>query len=367
MENNNKEETIQGITERTAKASSDYERTNTELKRKYLIWNIEAFNLVAKRVSTYRGTFGTGYPFYALNSKLEGELPIISEQIRYNRELVKDGRKFQKSIWECKSCLKRNYNIMPDLKTICKPCPNMMENFKPRKIMNRLPDIDMWIVCEDGDENIKKTEKELEELLGEIGMRTSDVEPLRTLDDVGEIAEDLKNGNNPKRFLPIDAHIIEYSKIKELIEQVPDELNFAEQEGKTAYLPIRPKSLRKHWQYDDAAYNFVYDYLSAFTPFDFPKELQDSLDISRAKVAREHSADELLGTLKDSATPANLRRFNSPDLIRYFKMRVTEWQNIQTINKESKSTENDEKIQNPKEEAKSQGGESYEDNNLEER
>ena len=367
MENNNKEETIQGITERTAKASSDYEITNTELKRKYLIWNIEAFNLVAKRVSTYRGTFGTGYPFYALNSKLEGELPVISEQIRYNRELVKDGRQFQKSIWECKSCLQRNYKIMPDLKTVCKPCPNMFDNFKPRKIINRLPDIDMWIVCEDGNENVSRTEKELEELLGNIGMRTSDVAPLRTLDDVVEIAEDLKKGHNPKKYLPIDAHIIEYSKIKELIEQIPDELNCAEQKGKTAYLPIRPKSLRKHWQYDDAAYNFVYDYLSAFTPFNFPKELQDSLDIGRAKVAREHSVDELLEILTDSATPANSRRFDSPDLIRYFKMRVTEWQNLQDKKIEVKGKENEPEIQKSKEEAKLHSGVSYEDNNLEER
>ena len=352
MENENGEETIQVITEKAAKASSDYERTNTDLKRRFLIWNIEAFNIVAQRVSTYRGTFGTGYPFYALDSKLEGELPVISEQIRYNRELVKDGRQVQKSIWECKSCLQRNYHIMPDLKTVCKPCPNMFDKFKPRKIINRLPDIDMWIVCKDGDENVKKTEKELEELLGKIGMRTSDVEPLRTLDEAVEIAEDLKKGHKPNKFLPIDAHIIEYSKIKELVEQVPEELNFAKRGNKTAYLPIRPKSLRKHWQYDDEAYNFIYDYLSAFTPFDFPKELQDSVDISRARVAKEHSADELFETLTDAATPANSRRFDSPDLINYFQMRIAEWQKLQNVSKE---------------EANPQVGESHEDNDFEER
>ena len=42
------------------------------------------------------------------------------------------------------------YDIMPDLKIVCKPCPNMIDSLKPRKIINRLPDLDMWLVCEDG-------------------------------------------------------------------------------------------------------------------------------------------------------------------------------------------------------------------------
>ncbi len=54
-----------------------------------------------------------------------------------------------------------------------------------------------------------------------------------------------------------------------LIEDVPKELHEAKIEDRIPYLPIMPKSLRKHWQYDDEAYNFIYDYLSAFTPFNF--------------------------------------------------------------------------------------------------
>ena len=73
----------------------------------------------------------------------------------------------------------------------------------------------------------------------------------------------------PKIFLPIDAHIMEQSKLEELISQVPDELRLTKLEGRKPYLPIRPKSLRKKWQYDDEAYNFIYDYLSAFTAFNF--------------------------------------------------------------------------------------------------
>lgn len=325
MDEKRDNETIQEIVGRTERASTDFETTNTDLKRKFLIWNIESFNIIASTISKSRGSFGTGYPFYALDSNLEGELPIIQEQVRYNRQLVVEGRRVAPSIWECKSCLKRNYEDMPDLKTVCKPCPNMFDQFKPRKIINRLPDMDMWVVCEDGYENVISTAKELEYLLQETGMRTSDVEPLRTLDEVGKIAADLKQGKFPRRYLPIDAHIIEYSKIKSLIERVPDELKEASEMHKKPYLPIQPLSLRKDWQYDDEAYNFIYDYLSAFKSFNFTPELQEALDKSRARVVKEHSADELFNMLVASATEANARRFETPELEAYFRKKLEVW------------------------------------------
>ena len=103
--------TIKELTNIVESASTDFERTNTELKRKYLVWNISAFNTIASAVSVSKGSFGTGYPFYALNKDLKGKLPIIQEQIRYNRQLVVDGEPVQKSIYLCKSCLERNYSL----------------------------------------------------------------------------------------------------------------------------------------------------------------------------------------------------------------------------------------------------------------
>lgn len=59
--------TIKNLTERVETASTEFEMNNTELKRKYLIWNISIFNKLASKVSVSKGTFGTGYPFYALD------------------------------------------------------------------------------------------------------------------------------------------------------------------------------------------------------------------------------------------------------------------------------------------------------------
>ncbi len=318
--------TISELTKKTERVSTEFEKTNNELKRRYLIWNIEAFKIIASNVTVNMGAFGTGYPFYALDKDLKGTLPIIQEQIRYNRQLVKDGEPFQKSIWRCKSCLERNYRDMPDMKKICRPCPNMVNELKPRKIINRLPDFDMWLVCK--DDCMKQAQIELIELLKKHNMCTSDVEPLSTLDDIEEIATLLKRGELPKKFLPIDLHIIEYSKIKELIEEVPETLNDSKKHEIQPYLPIQPKSYRKNWQYDDEAYNFIYDYLSAFTPFNFPTELENALNDSRSKVVSEHKPEELFDFLMKSATKANFRRFQSTELEECFIRRVDDWKNL---------------------------------------
>jgi hypothetical protein len=349
------EDTVQKITKQVENASTEFEKTNTDVKRKYLIWNIHAFNTIASAVSVGTGSFGTGYPFYALDKNLKGQLPIIGEQLRYNRQLVVDGKQVQKSIYLCKSCLEQNYDTMPDLKTVCKPCPNMINELKPRKLVNRLPDLDMWLVCEDG--KIEEAQTELSKLLEENGMHTSDVNPFASLDDVIKIVEDLKAGKRPKIYLPIDSHIIEYSKLKELIEQVPETLKDAKEQERIPYLPIYPKSYRKVWQYDDEAYNFIYDFLSAFTSFNFPDELQESLDNSRAIISKEYTTEELFEFLTNSATPANFRRFHSIELENYFKKRVEDWKARSFFN-EAKKLEKEKLIQS-EDDAKEQ--ETYQD------
>lgn len=315
--------TIEDITKQVESASTHFEKNNTELKRKYLVWNIDVFNMLASQVSVSRGSFGTGYPFYALDENLEGTLPIIDEQIRYNRQLVRDGEPFQKSIWLCKSCLKEKYSQMPDLKAICRPCPNMIDKLKPRKIINRLPDLDMWLVCE--DDNVDIAQEELSRLLSVYDMHTSDVNPLESINDISQISRMLKSGTLPNIFLPIDAHIIEYSKLKQLIETVPEILSDAKEKGIKPYLPIQPKSYRKQWQYDDEAYNFIYDYLSAFSGFNFPIELQRALNASRLEVASKYEGDELFEFLMQSATESNFRRFQSTELEHYFIKRIKGW------------------------------------------
>ncbi len=337
MENS---ESIKSLTQKVESASTNFEMSNTDLKRNYLIWNISSFNIIAKAISVSKGSFGTGYPFYALDENLQGNLPIIQEQLRYSRQLIRDSERVQNLPWTCKKCLEKKYSTMPDLKKICKPCPNMIDKLKPRKIINRLPDIDMWLVCKDGC--MEQAQEELNVLLKRYNMSTSDVDPLSSINDVCEISQMLKDNKLPKKFLPIDVHIIEYSKLKELIEKVPEEIKESIEDERKPYLPIHPKSLRKEWQYDDEAYNFVYDYLAAFTPFNFSPELQQVLYESRRKVISEFTPENLFHILMRSATDSTFRRFQTLELEKTFFDRIKSWNLLERKKNEELKYEEDE-------------------------
>ena len=315
--------TISSIIEEVSNASTTFENSNTEIKRQYLLWNIYSFIKIASVISVKEGIFGTGYPFYVLDENFQGQLPVITEQIRYNRQLKRDGKPVEKNIWYCKECLDENYYKMPDLKTICKRCPKTIDELKPRKIINRLPDIDMWLVCKDGCLN--QATEELSKALEQVKMLPSDHNPLASIKDVCEISEMVRKGIPPKRFLPIDSHVIEASALKELIEAVPDELKRSAILEQTPYLPIRPISYRKVWQYDDDAYNFIYDYLSAFTPFEFSEELNKVLAESRQKVVSNYSSDELFDFILNTATPGNFKRFQTPEIESIFYKKIKSW------------------------------------------
>lgn len=76
------------LCKQTGLISNEFEKNNSELKRQYLIWNINLINSIMAQIEGYRGSLGTGYPFYVLDKNLEGYLPIIDEQFRYNNELI---------------------------------------------------------------------------------------------------------------------------------------------------------------------------------------------------------------------------------------------------------------------------------------
>lgn len=313
------------ICRKAAEASTDFENSNTELKQQYLIRSVELYNSIIAKVDGNRGSFGTGYPFYALaKNPINGKpLPIIEEQIRYNNELIDTIENSQYTSWPCYDCLLEKSSTMPDLKSICKPCPHVDKALKPRKIINRLPDIDMWMVCK--DTYIDTVKDELLTLFSEYNLYPSDINPIQTINDMVKISQDLKNGIMPEKTVPLDAHIIGYSTLSSLIEQVPAVLKQASEEHKVPYLPIRPLSYRKVWQYDDEAYNFIYDYLSAFTEFNFEDGLQQLLTETRSIVANNYSVEQLYDFLIASAQESNQRRFKALELKKIFGERIESW------------------------------------------
>lgn len=308
--------------QKAVEASTIFELNNSSLKRLYILENIKKFNIMAKYVTYNNGTFGTGYPFYALNSNLEGELPIIKEQLRYNKQLLEKIKESNEIIWLCAQCLEERGETLPDLKQICKPCPKIDNELKPRKIINRLPDIDMWIVS--GKNNVEQTKDEMIKLFDSFDLYPSDTDPIKTMQDMISISEDIKNGIMPNKSLPIDAHIIDKETLIDLIVAVPKTLT--ESINKNApYLPIHPQSYRKKWQYDDEAYNFIFDYLASFTPFNCDCDIMEALVDSRKKIASDFTNNELFKFLYAAATDAARRRFECKTLRKIFDARVETW------------------------------------------
>ena len=221
------------------------------------------------------------------------------------------------------SLLKYNGRVMPDLKTICRTCKQMDDTLKPRKIINSMPDIDLWIVCENG--KIEETKEKLLYLFASSQMTPSDINPVQTIEDIGEITSDLKAGIIPRKWLPLDTHIIDYDTFYTLIEQLPAIIEEAKRTGKIPYLPIHPFSLRKKWQQDDEPYNFVQDFLLSLTDFDFEINLKQVLEKTREILAKTYTIDELYEIMLSSGPESVVRRQKTKQLESSFKERIKSW------------------------------------------
>lgn len=320
---------IKDLTKVVADTSNKFEENNSNIKKEYFIKNIEVFNRIASTINTSFGTFGTGYPFYALNEELEGNFPIISEQLRYNNELVEYSKESGNKEWICAGCLKENYDMLPDLKQVCKPCPNMEDTLKPRKIINRLPDLDMWIISKDGE--CSKTAQELSRLLELFNIYTSDVDPMRTIEDFTVISDEISNGIMPRKYLPIDTHIIESTKLKILINQIPSVMKYARDNNTIPYLPIHPISYRKKWQYDDEAYNFIFDFLFSFNLFSNDSDLNKIVRNVRFFIANKYSKEELLNIVYLIAPDSVKRRMETDSIRENLILKFLRWNKLKDV------------------------------------
>jgi len=273
----------------------------------------KAFVDTAQTISTYRGAFETGYPCYVLGPNFEGNLSIVYEQLRYNEELRKAGENNNEP-WTCPSCCKTNDGYMRDLKNVCYPCSSVDNAVKPRKLMNRLPDMDLWFICENG--KLNETSSVLSEKLQRINMFPSDIDIKGTIEVIKSINDSLERNETPRCFLPIDAHIIEYDKLLSCIIGVPKNIEDNLRVGKAPYIPIAPLSLRKEWQYDDHAYNFVLDFLFSFSEWELEPEMEKVLKDSRKQITDTFTTEQIQKIIRMVSGEANKRRIDSSQAIR---------------------------------------------------
>lgn len=314
------------IIDKAVIGSTRYEQENTNLKRMYLLNYLKKYREVVSKLTGYNGFFGLGYPFYALGNNLEGNLPIIYEQFRYNYELYQIFQEqFPDEIWPCEKCLKEKVYDMPDLKKICYNCPDVPKEISPRKVINRLPDMDLCLVVKDEyKENIKT---KLLYLFEKNKLQTSDVDPLETIEKMYRISNDLKNGKMPTEYIPLDTHIFEYSTLYDLISEVEPVIDKSLKIGKVPYLPTFPDSLRKSWQKDDTAINFIFDFLYSFTEYDFDQQLLQKLKETRKLIADKYTNEQIEKIIKETGPSSLTRRYECPTLKLKFNERINRWRN----------------------------------------
>ena len=91
----------------------------------------------------------------------------------------------------------------------------MDDELKPRKVINRLPDLDIWMICENG--KIAQAKEMLVRKFIQEEMYTFDVDPPRTMREISLIAGDLISGKMTDKYLPHDIHAIEHSKFVNIL------------------------------------------------------------------------------------------------------------------------------------------------------
>lgn len=310
---------------KAVEASNMYESAEKELKKEYLLKYIDLVNNIFLNISGHKGTFGLGYPYYALGHNLEGELPIVEEQFRYNNQLLIDYIECNSNnkIWLCEKCLENSSDNMPNLKTICYKCPTVPMEIKPRKVINRLPDMDFCMVVEDGYEEI--TKKKIIEQFNKFGIETSDVDPVKTISDVFEIASDLDKGIMPKKYIPIDTHLFSYSELIELMKGVVPKIDSTYKQGIIPFLPTLPYSLRKVWQIDDQAINFVFDYIFSLTEYNFESNLLNVLKETRKELVSKYSNEEIEDIVLLTGPSSLPRRYKNLTISKRFNERINLW------------------------------------------
>lgn len=284
------------------------------LKREYYFRQFEDFSNIAASTEGYKGSFGTGYPFYAAGD--DTGLAKIAEIDRYIAQQEANARlTAQRSIgiWTCSQCQKEN--MLPDLKTYCKPCIDTL--IKPRDVFKALPDLDFWAVVEKVDTQKLLT---LENSLHGSNFFQSDLDIARSVHDTQKAMSTIAHDDIPVERLPLDAHVITPEELREALAGVRHEVeSYSNVSDRDIFVPISPISLHVAWERIDEPYDFMKDYLFSFTPQNMASDLADDIFTTDEIVRRTLSSSDIYDIISRYAKEK--RQLDSPAVRRILDSR----------------------------------------------
>jgi hypothetical protein len=295
--------------------AAEFSEDESVLKGEYMAQQFEDFTHAVRSIPGYKGSFATGYPYYAQNP--DGGVYAVPEIARYARSFIPkieaDAARGN-GAWICGAC--QVFSDLPDLKSQCKPCDAV--DIRPRDIFKALPDVDFWVVADDDETPVSEFEQAVEDHVEREGFYVSDKDIAQAFDDTIHVMKALKRGNMPPTRLPLDLHVVTKKQMLNRLGKVQKTLKRGEM------LPISTRSLHKQWESSDEPYDFLKDFLFSMTPGDWPDaELQTALFTSR-KAAKEHIGSKIVEIVSGMAEK-EARQLGATPLQECLVQRIRSW------------------------------------------
>lgn len=274
----------------------------------YLMAEAKQFSVDLNKLDRRAGVFGTGYPFYAVDLiGRPAQTAEIASFLSYTRGLLHDDARRRPEGWVCPAC--QAANKLPDLKTRCKPCD--LAVLKPRDVFRALPDLDLWVVVDGPD---AATERDLERIAKSQGYIQSDLDISTTLRSMRETFDDLNQGREPKKKLPVDLHLISKEALVQSLDLV---------RNGTLNVMVQVRSLRVGWE--DSAYDFWFDFVFSMNELGLldPKLKTHILETRRALKER-FSTEQLLERVSETS-PRGARLLQTQPIRDVLMQRLESW------------------------------------------
>lgn len=274
-----------------------------------IVKEIQDINKSVQAIPGFKGSFGLGYPFYAMNDLSDSveEVPAINDFIEQSQSLVRQSRDFAGEVWPCAGCQETRH--LPDLKSQCKPCNDVL--FKPRDLFKALPDIDVVNVF---DAPTCETELQLQDVLQKMNLLQSDSDIRGTyLRTMGTLQQ-----NNPSK-LPIDAHIWSLASFEACCGALRENPAYVENQ-------IISRSLHTRWE--DNQINFWFDFIFSLTEIgEIDAVLKGTVDETRRTLVQSLGKDEIK-RLVGRVSARGKAILDDPKMEQIFDERISSWQNL---------------------------------------
>lgn len=161
---------------------------------------------------------GFAYPYYILGAD-ETTLNEVNNFHYKIRDIHTEEAEKNPNGWVCSSC--KDVNELTDFKTFCKKCSFSV--LKPRDLFRMLPDIDVILIVNEVNEDLKK---EAKSTLVKKNFVTMDYSVSEILEKVANSFKDIENGTGNDVLIPVDFHICTMDDFKQATFISIDDLSY---------------------------------------------------------------------------------------------------------------------------------------------